>query len=258
MVSHNPWISGRYAAGEPRIRLICVPQAGAGAGAFSGWRRHLPEGLEMAPVELPGRGTRDREPLPVDVDALIEELYDGLRAELDVPYALFGHSLGGSLAYEVARRLQARGEPAPLAVLISGARAPQVPSLRTMSTADDDRLRAWLIANGGLPEELLEYPSFLREIMRAIRADLAYAEAYHNPEPVPLDCPLHVFGGTEDSITPPEQIPRWRRCAAGGFGLTMLPGGHAFPHTGPQALLEVVHDILAPALPAGRAFAGRS
>ncbi|WP_377267934.1 thioesterase II family protein [Peterkaempfera sp. SMS 1(5)a] len=241
----NLWITGRYAVGDPKVRLICVPQAGAGAGAFSGWRRHLPAGVELAPVELPGRGTREREPLPENTEALAEALFQGLRAELDMPYVLFGHSLGGLLTYEVARRIEAQGLRAPLAVLISGARAPQVPSLRTMSDASDDRLLGWIADNGGLPRELLSYPTFVAEILRAIRTDLRYAEEYLLPEPPALHSPLHIFGGLDDAITPPEQMPRWQRVATGEFSVTMLPGGHAFPHTDPAALLGFVRDVLA-------------
>ncbi len=248
----NLWITGRYAVGEPEVRLICTPQAGAGAGAFSNWRRHLPEGVELAPVELPGRGTREKEPLPADVEELADALFEGLRAELTMPYLLFGHSLGGLLAYEVARRIEARGLPAPLAVLISGARAPQVPSLRTMSDVDDDRLLGWIADNGGLPRELLSYPSFVAEILRAIRTDLRYAEQYLLPDPPALSSPLHVFGGLDDEITPPEQLPRWERVAGGEFSVTMLPGGHAFPHTDPAALLGFVRELLrVPALGLG-------
>ncbi|QMU77040.1 thioesterase [Streptacidiphilus sp. PB12-B1b] len=241
--SGGRWITGRYAVGQPRVRLICVPQAGAGAGAFSGWRKHLPDGVEMAPVELPGRGTRYGEPMPDGVDALADALFEGLLPELDPPYLLFGHSLGGALAYEASRRIQQAGLPAPLATLVSGSRAPQTPSLRTMSAAADDALLAWVLRNGGLPEELLEYPGFVEEIIRAVRADLRYAEEYLVPEPAALGWPLHVFGGTEDEITPPEQLPRWQRCAAGEFGVTMLPGGHGFPHADPEAMLAAVRAV---------------
>lgn len=241
----NDWIIGRHCIGEPRIRMICVPQAGAGAGAFSGWRGHLPPGVEMAPVELPGRGTREREALPSGIDALATALFEGLRAEFDMPYVLFGHSLGGVLTYEVARRVQDGGLRAPLAVVISGSRAPQVPSLRTMSSADDERLLAWMVADGGLRPELLEHPAFLATIMRAVRTDLVYAESYLVPDPPPLRFPLHVLGGADDAITPPEQLPRWQRCAAAEFSATLLPGGHSFPHTDPAALLAVLRDLRA-------------
>ena len=134
---------------------------------------------------------------------LAEALFQGLRAELTMPYVLLGHSLGGLLAYEVARRVQAAGLRAPQAVMISGSRAPQTPSLRTMSDAEEGRLLGWIADNGGLPREIMQFPGFVAEILRAIRADLRYAEEHVLPDPPRLACPLHVFGGTDDAITPP-------------------------------------------------------
>ncbi len=250
--ANNPWITGRYAVGEPELRVICLPQAGAGAGAFSGWRRHVPAGVELAPVELPGRGTRVGERLPAHVQDLAEELFQGLGAELTMPYVLFGHSLGGMLAYEVARRVEAAGLRTPQAVMISGSRAPQTPSLRTMSDADEDRLLGWVADNGGLPREILQFPGFVAEILQAIRADLRYAEEHVLLDPPRLACPLHVFGGIDDMITPPEYVPLWKEAAAGDFSVTMLPGGHSFPHTDPAVMLRFIEELWdRPAMPLG-------
>ncbi|MCX4725063.1 thioesterase II family protein [Streptomyces sp. NBC_01306] len=242
--SDNEWITGRHAVGTPRVRLIALPQAGAGAGAFAGWRGRLPAGVELAPVQLPGRGTRAHEPTPADVHALADALFQAVRPELTMPYVLFGHSFGGSLAYELAVRVQQHRLRAPLATLISGSRAPQTPTLRTMSDRDDDTLSVWLARNGGLPKVLLNDEWFLGEILRVVRMDLRWAESYYVPDLVPLNCPLHVFGGAEDEITPPEQLPLWARCTTGEFTVTVLPGGHSFPHSDPDALLAAAQRVL--------------
>lgn len=242
MKPRNRWVIGRHSDGVPHVRMICIPQSGAGAGAFTGWRRHIPAGVELAPVELPGRGTRDREPLPVDIHAMADALFEGLRPELEMPYVLFGHSLGGLLAYEVVRRVQDAGLREPLAVLISGARAPHVPTLHAMGHADDKDLLAWLMANGGMPEELLEYPDFLRDILRGVRADLLYADSYLVPDPPIVSSPLHVFGGAADDVTPPDETRSWERCAGSDFSVTILPGGHSFPHDSAAELFAAIRD----------------
>ena len=52
-------------APPPRVRVVCLPPAGAGACFFHGWGAVLPQWAEVLPVELPGRNTRIRERLPV-------------------------------------------------------------------------------------------------------------------------------------------------------------------------------------------------
>jgi surfactin synthase thioesterase subunit len=244
----NRWISGRRSVGDPAVRLICLPQAGAGAGAFSGWRPHVPDGFELAPVELPARGSRAQEPMPRDFDELLDGLFDALLPELTMPYVLFGHSFGGSLAYEITCRVEREGLPAPLATLVSGSRPPQVPARRKMSERDDSELIGWLVDNDGLPPVVLKYTDFVRQIVGVIRDDLRMAENYLVPRPVPLNGPLHVFGGVDDQVVPADGLHHWKQCAAGEFSLTVLPGRHTFPHTGPAAMVAALLDVL-PDLP---------
>ncbi|WP_163029419.1 thioesterase II family protein, partial [Pseudomonas viridiflava] len=101
------------------MKLFCLPYSGASAMFYSPWRRTLPDWLNVRPLELPGRGMRMAEPLQTDIVQLADQLADEIAAELDTPYALFGHSLGGLLAFELAHALRVRGLPAPLALFTS-------------------------------------------------------------------------------------------------------------------------------------------
>ena len=78
-----------------RLRLFCLPHSGASASVYARWRRVLPDWLQVCPLELPGRGRRMDEPLQRDIKALAAQLADEISRDLDGPYALFGHSLGG-------------------------------------------------------------------------------------------------------------------------------------------------------------------
>lgn len=98
-----------------RLRLFCLPySSGASAMVCARWRRALPEWLQVCRLELPGRGMRMGEPLQRDIKALAAQLAEDISRDLNGPYALFGHSLGGLLAFEPAHALGARGVPAPL------------------------------------------------------------------------------------------------------------------------------------------------
>lgn len=236
-VADSAWIVGRVGATNPRLRLLCLPQAGGSAASFAPWRLAVPPGLELATVELPGRGTRGAEPLPDTLEELAEAVTDGLTAEFDQPYALFGHSFGALLAHAVTRCIARRGLPLPRALLVSAARAPHRVVPERISERDDDGLRAWLDGFGGLPPELAAYPASLRYALRTVRRDLALAEAYRSVEPLPAGVPLHVLGGADDPLIRPAHLEHWRECAPAGCTVELLPGGHDFPFTGAPVVL---------------------
>lgn len=238
----TPWIAGRHAVGRPRLRLFCLPPAGGGAASFNTWRPCLPRGVELAPVELPGRGSRIDEPVPYALEPLADALLDGLCGELDLPYVLFGHSFGAVVAYELTRRIQRRdGLPAPSALVVSAHRAPHVPLGRERLTGSGDReLADWLHRHGGLPGELLAHPEFLSDLLRAVRADLEIAERYLLPGPAPVRCPLVALAGADDAVCAPAAVEPWAGYGAAPPRMRVVPGGHSYPRTHPEATLAAV------------------
>src|SRR5262245_54066185 len=95
-----------------RLRLFCFPWSGANASVYRDWAQSLPDEIETVAVQLPGRSSR-RDEAPVDrLAPLAVQIARAIGDELgERPgrFALFGHSLGALLAYEVARRLVAAG-----------------------------------------------------------------------------------------------------------------------------------------------------
>ncbi|MGZ2359048.1 alpha/beta fold hydrolase [Streptomyces sp. 372A] len=246
----NPWIGSRFGAVDrPRTRVVCLPQSGAGPAAFTAWRPHLPPGVEIATVTLPGRGPRTAEPLPPDPDTVTRRLLDGLLPEFDVPYVLFGHSLGALLAHAVTVRAAREGVPAPAALVVSGSRAPHTPPGASVAEYDDRGLADWLTRIGGLPPELLRHNAYAAYVFRTVRADLALAERIVTAGPVRVGCPLHVFGGVDDTLAPPALIEEWRACAGGGHSTTLLPGGHGFPQSEPAATVAALAGVLPAPVP---------
>ncbi|MFC1421400.1 thioesterase II family protein, partial [Streptacidiphilus cavernicola] len=245
------WIvgaSGPAPASAPtsaRLRLFCFPNAGGTAGTYAGWRPHLPPGLSLLPVELPGHGARGHEDLAQDLEELAARALAALSGELDHPYALFGHSFGGLLAFEIARRIEREGLPAPRAVLVSAVRPPHLPKANPAATADDNQLLDWLVASGGLPEELLRHTAYLGRLLRCLRTDLTMAERYQPPGPAPLAAPLHVLGGLEDPVAPLEDLSDWIDWEGEApFSTSLFPGGHSYLFDHPQPLLNHLATLL--------------
>jgi surfactin synthase thioesterase subunit len=112
--------------GPITARVFCFPHAGGGASLFCAWAPSVPDGMELCAIQLPGREDRLTETPFRDLAALVPELVTEIGAQLDRPFALFGHSVGALVAYEVARSLSASGRP-PIHLFVSSQRAPHLP-----------------------------------------------------------------------------------------------------------------------------------
>eukprot|EP00878_Enallax_costatus_P021992 GHUV01023314.1.p1 GENE.GHUV01023314.1~~GHUV01023314.1.p1 ORF type:complete len:203 (+),score=34.45 GHUV01023314.1:785-1393(+) len=105
------------------IKLFCLPQAGMGAWAYQSWSERLAPQIQVLPIELPGHGSRMREPRVTDLCQLSCQIADVICSSTSSgSYALFGHSMGAWIAWEVLQEISRRGWPVPLRLFVSGNR----------------------------------------------------------------------------------------------------------------------------------------
>jgi len=237
----DSWIVRPRPSQSARVRLFCFPFAGGGASGFRAWQGLLPDTIEVCAVQLPGRETRIREPALTRMDGLVSSLTEALAPSLSPPYALFGHSLGALVAFELARSLRRHGLPMPVQLLLSGHGAPQLPDMRLHihKLPQADFLRE-LARYHGTPRPVLESRELMEILSPTLRADFAALETYRFvPEP-PLDLPISVFGGTRDPEVRPEQLEAWREQTNAGFRVRLFPGGHFYLH---EELIEVLTAV---------------
>ncbi|WP_278187600.1 thioesterase II family protein [Micromonospora sp. R77] len=136
----------------PRLRLFCFPHAGGAASAYRRWLRDVPDGVEILPVQLPGRENRSTETPHTDLTTLVGELADALAAHLCVPYALVGNSLGALVATELARELARRGFPGPAHLVVAAAPPARRRDLAPVAGLPDAALLAAVHRrHGGIP-----------------------------------------------------------------------------------------------------------
>ena len=233
-----------------RLRLFCLPYAGGSAQIYVRWRRLLPAGIEVRPLELPGRGSRFNEPPVGDVERLAADLTAAVVRELTTGgdagrFALLGYSYGSVLAFELARRLEHLHGLHAEHLMVAAIRAPVWPGpLVPVTRLSDERLRARLDALGGTPPELLADEDFMALMTPVLRADFGIADSYLlRSGPIP-SCPLTVFGGTEDRGVSREALEAWRECTTGPFALHHLPGGHFFLRSAEDQLIDRISRTL--------------
>ena len=224
----NPWLPTRRRASGTVLRVFCFPHAGGAASSFRTWQQHLPYGMEVCPVQLPGRSPkRDSRP-PTGVVDLVPDLAEALLPALDVPFALVGNSMGALIAYELARHLRRNSLPAPTRLVVAGAKPPGGAALMPAVShlPDAEFGRAMQARHGGLPTEMLEDPQFAAIYLPVLRADMAMVETYIPAPGPPLTCPVSAYIGAGDTVTGPEEIDGWAAVTSGRFDRRVLPGDH--------------------------------
>jgi medium-chain acyl-[acyl-carrier-protein] hydrolase len=225
------WVSFPTPNPGASLRLFCLPYAGGGAAIFRAWGRHLPPGVELCSVQLPGQGVRLLEPPFRRLTAMVEALAPPLLPYMDRPFAFFGHSMGAMISFELARWLRRAGRALPVELFVSGRRAPQLPTDPPSYDWAEADFIAELRRLNGTPQEVLEHRDLMQLILPQLRADFEVVQTYqYTPEP-PLDCPVSVFGGLEDCGANRELLAPWRAQTTGPFSLQMFPGDHFFLHT---------------------------
>lgn len=252
------------------LRLVCLPYAGGGTAPFYRWRSMLPAGIELAPMALPGHDGRLNEPPCTSLTTLADSLADEMNESMpDRPFALLGHSMGSLLAFEIARFLRRRERRQPCVLIVSACRPPHaIVTKRPLHTAPDAELVATLQERyGGIPTPVLNQPELLKMVLPALRADLQMIETYQLVDEPPLDVPMLVLGGTEDSAVTAGHLTEWRRYTTEECNVRLLPGGHFFLFAGtlssraasgpkpepPTPALRIIFERLEKCRPADRA-----
>ena len=225
-----------------RRRLLCMPCAGAGASMYRQWGDVLaPYDIEVVGAQPPGREERLAEPALADVTPLAAALVEAWPPWLDRPYALFGHSLGALVAFEVAKRLLLRGLPAPQALFVSARRAPQLPmSQRPMHSMSRERLIDELRVLGGTPQAVLEERELMEMFEPILRADLKMTETYRTSGAGCVPLPIVALAGAEDPRVYVPEVEAWAAATTAGFELHVLGGEHFFIHSRLPEVLEII------------------
>jgi surfactin synthase thioesterase subunit len=224
------WFRSFNTGPTQRVAMVVFPYAGGGAAAFHPWIPYLPSWVTLHLVLLPGREDRFWEtPLSEGVE-IVENVAKAIASMLEIPFILFGHSMGSMLAFEVARQLGRIRSCSPSALLVSGRCAPQLTSRspHLAELPDSDLVREVIRLYGGIPPEALKDPELVELMARILKADLRMIENYRYVAEEALPCPIAAYGGCTDPWVTQTELNAWREQTANIFTAQQFEGGHFY------------------------------
>lgn len=239
LANSNRWFVCLQAELAAKTRLFFFPYAGGGPPAFGRWAVEFPSTMEVWTAHYPGRGSRYNEPPIKEFDILLDELYKAILPLSNKPCVFFGHSMGGLIAFELARKLH------PQILLVSGCGAPHIPDPNppTHNLPDDEFVKSMQKLNG-IPDEVLNNAELMQLILPSLRADFEAVENYRYTPNDPLPCPIVAFGGLDDSHVSREHLEGWAM-HTNDFKSQYFSGDHFFINAKRKAVIDAIVSEMA-------------
>ncbi|ELR71345.1 thioesterase [Fulvivirga imtechensis AK7] len=207
--------------------MFCLPFAGGNKYSFGEYERFAPEFVEVIPVELPGRGSRADEALLTNIYDLAEDVFFSIKNKLDKPYILYGHSMGGLLAYLTAKLIIKNFSSEPLHMFITGCTAPSTRDKSYLHLLSKEDFIKKLKELGGCPEEILNNGDILDFFEPIIKADFQAVESFEYQQTTPFDIPLTLMFGMSEKVTQSE-MREWQKETTRSIDIIQMPGDHFF------------------------------
>lgn len=237
-------IKNSYLIKESKIPiLVCFPFAGGGASAYRNWVKYFNERVIVCPVQMPGREERIMDKCYIDMNDLIEELFEAMKPFMKYNIFLFGHSLGAKIAFELEKKLECNNFKSNH-LIVSASRAPCIDEPDKIYDLEDNEFIKRLSEFGGTPKEILENKQLIKFFLPMLRADFILDERYYLQDDIKVDCPITAFGGYKDETVKFEYIEEWKKCTNKEFKLKKFRGGHFFIKEAEKSVLKEVERII--------------
>jgi medium-chain acyl-[acyl-carrier-protein] hydrolase len=206
-----------------------MPYAGGTADIYRGWQRWFPEQIDICLVHLPGRGKRVREEPFTQLTPLVKAIAANIGGAIKVPYALYGHSMGALISFELGRELLEKHGHSPAHIFVSGCRAPQWPKSEPPTfNLPHDKFIDELKRLNGTPREVFDDPELMEVFSKILRADFEIVDTYEYRAQERLACPITVYGGLQDEDVPVESCRAWQEQTLVDCKVQMFEGDHFF------------------------------
>lgn len=229
-----------------KVKLFCLPYAGSSAVVYYKFKKYLSSDIILRPLELAGRGGRNKEPFYETLDEAAGDIYNIIKDEADEgPYAVFGHSLGSIIAYELLNKLEKAGKNPPVEVFFSGSRPPHLlHKMKHIHDLPDAEFAKEVFDMGGTDKKVFENSELSRYFTRILKSDFKIIEEYNcAPKREKFKNDITVLTGVCDTI-PFEDSVQWRQYTEGICKIYKFFGNHFFINSETKSVVGVINRIL--------------
>lgn len=231
-----------------RFSLACLPFAGSGAGFYRPWRKLESNRFTVIPLQLPGREEQFRQEPFTDAATAARRLApDLIRQAGENPVAIYGHSLGAILAFELARELERLGQVRLIHLFPSGSPGPWTSRPRRATGLDNEDFLARVLEFAGYQHEAFNDPEMRDLFLPLLRADVAMHENYVPSEAPALRVSVTAMRGADDALVPASDLTQWAETTSGPFDMLEIPGGHMYLVDEPERTLATIERCIAEA-----------
>jgi medium-chain acyl-[acyl-carrier-protein] hydrolase len=184
------------------------------------------------------------EPRSTHLTDLVPRLVDALLPSMELPFCLFGHSVGALIAFEVTRELRRRGLDQPVQLIVSGRNAPHLGAVYPLYHFADARLLDELRRLDPPRPEAWNNADLIELMLPLVRADLTINDTYAQQPEDPVTMPIIAFCGSDDHLAPPKSVQAWQKETTSAFRCHVLPGRHFFLHRSARLFFETLRREL--------------
>jgi surfactin synthase thioesterase subunit len=236
------WIRQFHQPESPEaLPLLVFPHAGAGASAYRGFSKKLSTKFKVIVFQYPGRQDRAAEASLTSLHEIAAGAFGEFRTSnhhRGVPIVVFGHSMGGLVAFEFVRLAEAQGIDVRH-LNVSAAVAPSSAADKPPHPNGDEDILAHLAALEGTDANVFASHELMRLALPVIKADYEAFDAYACAKDVKIAAPIHAMGGDQDPYVTLGDLYRWGN-HTDNAKVTVFDGGHFYLDSHIDAVAELL------------------
>ncbi|WP_024782220.1 thioesterase II family protein [Streptococcus mutans] len=239
-----------YAIGESKcpIQIIMFPYLGGSGTSVMSLANEI---CAKIPVDIrvafpPGHVGSDYA-LCDNFVQLIDLYYKNLITILKKDSILFGHSMGGTIAYFLAKKIAEKNpELTPKKLIFSAAVAPDHMKNKRLSDKENEIIFKEIKRIGTMPEELTDNQELVDYFASILRADYKIIEEISEIEVQKIDIPTFFIMCHKDSLTSCQTILKWKDYLDSKISFYMMPAdaGHMYLKKYKEAVADKIVSFL--------------